>query len=241
MTAPSTEDHVAEHIPWEQLTINPPRDRRSLWYGIAAAILIGSIALVGFRSISRPTPIPVTPAPSVTAPPPSVVPTSVEVAPAALPPPAEPDLLSEADLRALDPVRIERLIAAHAEWIVLEALTRDPNDSWSDRLSIAGGVEIIEGDASDGVSYVEWVRATLSEEVGPGRWLATVLVRRLVALDGVTYRRLPVELVEVQLLLADDERPSLAAPPELHPMPLLDRDGEVEAMPLESIFPSMDD
>ena len=48
-TTPSTEDHIAEHIPWEHLTINPPPDRSRLLYGIAAVIAVAVVAIVAFQ------------------------------------------------------------------------------------------------------------------------------------------------------------------------------------------------
>ncbi len=131
--------------------------------------------------------------------------------------PETPDVLTEADLMAIDTTSIERMTAARAEWIVLEYFTLDPGDDWSDRVDVAGRIDV--GDllpmvqSLDTVSYVEWVRAVAVERVRAGAYQVTVVMRRTVALDGRTYRRLPVEEVVLHIRVGDDGLPELESTP----------------------------
>lgn len=205
-TSASSDDHVAEHIPWDHLTIQPPPDRRRLWYGAALAIVAMAVVIVVVRSFERPRPLiePVLVDPSPAA---SVAPPVVPTVPASsLPPPTEPDLLSEADLMAVDPLRLERSVVTRAEAFVLEFFSLDPGDTWSARVAEAAGRPVADGIAPVGpdeatVSYVEWVSVYDVERRGSGRYAVEVSFRRLVAVDGVAYRRLPIEWVTVEVEL----------------------------------------
>lgn len=216
---PSTEDQIGEHLPWEHLTIPPQPDRRFLMYGLAAGLIVAVLGVVVVRQLGRPSaselqPVtPVTAAQEVT--PPEPVTTTVD---RVVPPPtvtmalAEPEApteLSEADLIAVDTGGIHRKVAGTAEWLVLEFFTLDPADPWRDRVETASGLRLpstFVPDASDGpaVSYVEWTRTRSVDQIGEDSFRASVLIRRLVAPDGVTYQRLPTEWVEVDLRVEPD-------------------------------------
>ncbi len=241
---PSSEDQVSEHLPWEHLTIPPSRDRRFLIYGVAGGPVVVILLVVVLRQVNSPSPaelapvIPVTvtsaeatstdaatqdTASSVTSPP-STVP---------LAGPEAPLQISEADLRAVEPGNVEREVAARAEWFVLEFFTLDPSDPWQGRVEAASGLELpndLVPNASDdlAVSYVEWTRAASIQQIGEYLFEAFVLIRRLVASDGVTFRRLPVEQVAVHFETFPDGRiraaslPRFTIPDDSQPAPLVD-------------------
>ena len=216
---PSTEDQIGEHIPWEHLTIPPQPDRKLLMYGLAAGLIVAVLGVVIVRQLNRPSPAELQPVIPVTAP--------QEAAPAqpttagvedivpqpavtlALAEPEAPTELSEADLMAVDTGGLHREIAGTAEWLVLEFFTLDPSDPWRDRVEAASGLRLPSSlipETADGsaVSYVEWTRTRSVDQTGEDTYRASVLIRRLVASDGVTYRRLPTEWVNVDLRVESD-------------------------------------
>ena len=226
---PSSEDQVTEHLPWEHLTSPPRPDRRILMYGLAAGLLAAVLGVVVVRQLDRPSQAeltPVTPAPAAATPgeaetappsPESVVSTAALAAPTA---PGTPTEYSEADLVAVNTEDLHRKVAGAAEWMVLEFFTLDPADPWLDRVQTASGLRLPPGavpGAPDGqaVSYVEWTRARSVEQIAEDTFLASVLIRRLVAADGETYRRLPTEWVELRLRLEPDGVVRAASLPEI--------------------------
>lgn len=146
-------------------------------------------------------------------------------APLAAPRQAEPEApaeLSEADLAAADTEGVHRKAAGTAEWMVLEFFTLDPSDPWRDRVEAAMGLKLppdAEPDAADNpaVSYVEWIHTLSVEQTGEDTFRASLLLRRLVALDGETYERLPAEQVDIDLRLEPDGVVRAASLPELTP------------------------
>lgn len=240
--SPEAGDVVTEHIPWEQLTIQPPKDRRMLWYGIAGGVLVvGLLAVVISRlgpSSGEPQQVmPATAPVAAVAQPaaPAAVPAVADplaVAPAVAPAPApvaaplaERSLLSEADLMASGGDVSLRRAAAAAEWFVLEFFTLDPSEPWLERVTAASGMSIPAAAApvppgEETVSYVEWTRARSVEQIGADRFRASVLMRRMVAPDGVVYRRLPAEEAVVEMTLEPDGSMRAASLPVLgRPVP----------------------
>jgi len=209
-TPPSTEDHIAEQIPWEHLTITPPPDRSRMLYTVAAVIVAAVFGIVAIRQFGPRQAVlqqPILQAP-VTAPAIAAAGAAIDgsgVSPAIqLAVPTAPAILSEADLMAVDRDGIERRVAARAEWVVLEFFTLDPSDNWQDRVSAASSLSLPvemkpEPPDSATVSYVEWVRTYSVDQAGPGSYAVTVIMRRLVAPDGATYERLPTEWVVLEL------------------------------------------
>ena len=238
---PPTDDQVSEHLPWEQLTIPPQPDRKLLIYGVAAGLIVVVLGMVVFRHINRPTAsdlVPVTPI-AVAAEPLATTTTLLRVADGGGPVPAtvalaEPEVtarISEADLMAVDREGTERMVAGTAEWLVLEFFTIDPSEVWTERVQAASGLRLPDGVAPElsgagTVSYVEWTRTRSVTQTGPDTYRARVLIRRLVAPDGVGFRRLPVERVEVDLRVEQDGEvralslPELATPAETELIPL---------------------
>ncbi len=254
-SSPEAGDVVTEHIPWEQLTIQPPKDRRMLWYGIAAGVLVvGLLAVVisrlGSSGEMQPVMPAAAPAAAVAQPaPPPAAPDPLAVAPAAAPAPvpvaaplAERSLLSEADLMASGGDVSLRSAAAGAEWFVLEFFTLDPSEPWLERVTAASGMSIPAAAApvppgEETVSYVEWTRARSVEQIGADRFRVSVLMRRMVARDGLVYRRLPAEEAVVEMTLEPDGaaraaslpvlgRPAASAPRALSPETIVRRTDE---------------
>jgi hypothetical protein len=96
------------------------------------------------------------------------------------------------------------------------------------RVEAAAGIEFDppahpEADAAT-VSYVEWVRALSVDALGGGIYRVRVGMRRLVAIDGVTYSRLPVEEVQLSLSLGANDRPVLLVMPVLRSVDASDPD-----------------
>lgn len=227
---PPTDDQVSEHLPWEQLTIPPQPDRKILIYGVAAGLIVVVLGMVVFRQINRPSVpdlMPVTPI-SVASEPLATTTTLPPVADREGPVPAtvalaEPEVtggLSEADLMAVDREGTERTVAGTAEWLVLEFFTIDPSEVWTERVQAASGLRLPDGLAPElssagTVSYVEWTRTRSLTQIGPDTYQALVLIRRLVAPDGVSFRRLPVERVEVELRVGPDGEVRALSLPEL--------------------------
>ena len=240
---PPTDEQVSEHLPWEQLTIPPQPDRKVLYYGIAAGLIVLVMAVMVFRHMTRPSAAdltPVTPV-SVAAEPPAttatVPPQSGEGGAAPTTPAlAEPEVtteLSEADLMAVDREGTEREVAGRAEWLALEFFTIDPSEVWATRVEAASGLRLPDGvgpevSSAEAVSYVEWTRTGSVTQTGQDTFRATVLIRRLVAPDGASFQRLPVERVQVELRVEPDgavralSLPEVSAPAETDLIPLPD-------------------
>lgn len=213
-TSPEAGDVVTERIPWEQLTVQPPKDRRMLWYGIAGGMLaVGLLAVIISRLGGSPGEMqPVVPAASpgaatqvaVAEPTAPAVPVSAPAPEPVAAPLPEPTLLSEADLMAVGGAVSHLGAAAAAEWFVLEFFSLDPTEQWGERVAAASGLIAPAGAApvpaeAETVSYVEWTRARSVEQIGSDRFRVSVLMRRMVAPDGRVYRRLPVEEAVVEM------------------------------------------
>ncbi len=215
MTAPpSTDDHIAEHVPWDQMTLHPRPDRKRIFYLAAAAVFVVVVGIVVTQQF-RPTGSEFIPVVSASTATPLVTTATPQVA---VPAPAVPAVLSEEDLMAIDSGEIERSVVARAEWASLEFFTLDPGDGWASRVSTAFGVEVDEtsqpvGPQPEAVSYVEWVRAASVDKSQSGEYLVTVMMRRIVAIDGVSYDRLPLEWVAVPIAFDDQGAPSVTGWP----------------------------
>lgn len=205
MTTPPGDDERFEHIPWEH--IGPTADRNKLiLYGLAGAVLIAGLtaAVVGGRGASTDlvaTPTTPTPATIVTSVEATTAPTPTSTSVASAPNDDPNDdqrndgqfgAWSEADLRAFPVETLATEAAALAEWLA------------SDFFTIDGGTQItadLEGILPEGSvlpeapvgtrSFVEWARAVSVEESTPGLYEVLVLVRRLAAAEGESYRRIP--------------------------------------------------
>lgn len=243
-TSPEAGDVVTERIPWEQLTVQPPKDRRMLWYGIAGGMLaVGLLAVLISRLGGSPGEMqPVVPAAqaaaaeTAAAAPTTAVPVSAPAPQPVAAPLPEPTLLSEADLMAAGGAVSHLGAAAAAEWFVLEFFSLDPTEQWGERVASASGL-IVPAEAvpvpaqAETVSYVEWTRARSVEQIGSDRFRVSVLMRRMVAPDGQVYRRLPVEEAVVEMAAEPGGMMRAAS------LPVLGRPsaGQPRALPPESI------
>ena len=231
-TPPSTEEHVAEHIPWEHLTVAPAPDRSRLLYGVAGTIVLAVVALIVFQAFDRRV-TPVAPQPeSVTA----AAPVGVSLTtspPVDLATPQVPAIVSEADLMAAGAAPVPQEVIARAEWVVLEFFTLDPGDDWAARVTAASSLAIPpelhpQPPQASTVSYVEWVRTYDVEVIGLDTFEATVIMRRLVALDGETYERLQSEWVTLQLGITEEGESFILSLPALTDPPAQEL-GDLEA------------
>lgn len=198
---------VFESVPWEHLVDLRPDRRRWLYVGAGMVVVAGLVA--GIVMTFRPGPEAITvapePAPATAGTPDTADPTPVTTAgpvpaePVGAPPSTGvlpgPGVYSEADLMAGSAGGVPSSLAAPiAEWFVVEWFTIDGDPSsptwpWPGAASRPAG---------DGIrSFVEWVGAVKVEEVEPGVQAVDVVVRRLAATDGATYRRIPTEAVRV--------------------------------------------
>lgn len=228
-TPSSSEDQISEHVPWENLTIPPQQDRRFLVYGLAAGLVVAVLGVVVVRQLNRPAvpealPVTTVGAPvEVTSPPetfPLPVVETAPVEPVALAETQEGQELSEADLKSVDTGSVHSQVAGRAEWLVLEYFTVDPSEPWRERVEAASGLRLPTEVTPDtpsvpAVSYVEWARTRSVDQTGDDTYRASVLLRRLVSVDGATFERLPTEWVEVNLRVEPDGMVRAAALPRI--------------------------
>ena len=196
---------VFESVPWEHLVDLRPDRRRWLYLGagmVVVAVLVAGVAMT-FRPGSEA--VSVAPAPAPTGPPVTAdhgpittggsAPTEPVPAPSVTSVLPGPGVYSEADLMAGAPVGgMSSLAASVAEWFVVEWFTID-----GDRAAPAWALPGPDvRPAGDGIrSFVEWAGAVGVEEVEPGVHAVDVVVRRLAATDGVSFRRIPTAAVRV--------------------------------------------
>jgi hypothetical protein len=210
-------NEVYERIPWETLE-EKKGDRQWLMFGVAGAIVLGALAY-SFMS-NRPPAMAVAtspPAPAV-----SATPAAEPVPGQPLPPTAAtaPVVTAEADLYAVHPERAIDRVVAHAEWFVAEYLTVDGSEQGRATLTalMPGGVPLPAAAEGKRV-FVEWVRASTVEEIGPLTYRVTVLARSLAAEgDAVYQRQEPLELA-VDVSLAEGS-PQVIVPPQVRPAPI---------------------
>ena len=206
-------NEVYERIPWETLEQKSP-DRQWMLFVVAGAIVLGAVAY-SFMS-NRP----VAPAPSATpeitadlaAP---VVTVPPVIAPLPVPATAGPEVISEADLYAIEPARLLDQATAHAEWFVAEFFTLDGSEESTQTLAslLPTGIPAPTSE-DDARVFVEWVRAVDVEQIGPLRFRVSVLVRSLRADgDDVYVRQAPMmAVVDVEV---DETGPRIMLPPTI--------------------------
>lgn len=192
-------DDVLESVPWEALGRPDPPDRR-MWYVLgAAAVVVVAISASAVRTLwpSPPLQAPVA-GPSVTD---VVPPTTVTtmVAPTTTSP---APLISEADLRAVDPEHLERWAASHAEWFLAEWFTLDGSDRVGVTALLPEGAPA--GPADPGArSFVESISTRSVTPTGVDRFEVVALVRLLSASDGGSYTRQPATAYSVIIGIVD--------------------------------------
>ncbi len=202
-----------ERIPWEMLE-RKGNDRQWVLFAVAGMIVIGALAysFMSNRPV-EPAPIGQATASSVI----SSAPPQQPVAPAVIPP-ADPVVVSEADLYAVDSERMLDQAAAHAEWFVAEYFTVDGSEETARTLAGLLPIGLSVGEQPEGIRvFVEWVRATEVEELAAFRYRIKVLVRYLKAdSDGIYLRQAPIyATVEI---VADETGPHVMLPPIIEPV-----------------------
>ncbi|MDX1448742.1 MAG: hypothetical protein R3246_06715 [Acidimicrobiia bacterium] len=182
-TAPDELDEPGETMfsaPWESLPLENGRPERRLLMLIAgvAVLVLGWTALD--RLVPR-TPVPPAPIPSPSetlgaAPPASVTTTTV------------PEIVTEADLRAVNPLTIERRVMAFAETAAAEFFSADSDGVWS-------GVAF----ETSRPTFVERVRAVGVDESRSGTMRVLVAVSVLVGNDEGSFERWPPRGLVVEI------------------------------------------
>lgn len=166
-----------ESVPWESLRFDSSGPDRRRWYVIAGVIAGVAIA---FSALIRLTPGEPTPV---------VVPSSVTTIPTAMPTTTTmPQLITEADLMALDPMRVERVVMAFAETAVAEYFAADAGGVWS-------GVEF----GTVRSTYTERVTAVEVTDLGGGTYRVLVAASVLDAGEDGMFERRPVRGVTVDI------------------------------------------
>lgn len=186
------EEH--EEIPWSMLVEQDRHGRRRTLYLAAAAIVAVVVGFTGIRwfeghrngeGVSEPVPTVTTAA--------SPVLTTTTT------------LLSEADLRAVDPSLATLAAIARAEWFVTDYFTIDgsPAPDLQAAFPTDAALPDLPHSTSDGrVSFVEWARAYDIRQHQDG-YVVTVLFRSLFEGDDGIYNRSPLRAVDVIVLIRD--------------------------------------
>ncbi|MEX0667243.1 MAG: hypothetical protein WD313_02810 [Acidimicrobiia bacterium] len=202
MTTPSGDDERFEHIPWEQIAPAGNRNKLVL-YALAGAVLIAGLTAAVVRGGGATTELESTPTTAISV----TAPTMIEATTASSSPSTaasgtasdsgQPQTWSEADLLAFPAEALAAEAAAVAEWLASDFFTIDGGTQIADDLKTV----LPEGSAvpaapSGSRSFVEWARAVSVQESAPGLYEVLVVVRRLGAAEGESYRRIaPIGVV----------------------------------------------
>jgi len=203
VTTPPGDDERFEHIPWEH--VGPTGDRnKMILYGLAGAVLIAGLTATVVGGRGAPTDLVATPTTTVLVTTgAATVPTPATTAPGGTAPDGETgdsdqsQAWSEADLLAFPAEALATEAAALAEWLASDFFTIDGGTQITDDLAGAfpAGSVLPEGPVGTR-SFVEWARAVSVEESAPGLYRILVVVRRLAAAEGESYRRMaPIGVV----------------------------------------------
>ena len=207
VTTPPGDDERFEHIPWEQ--VGATRDRnKMIVYGLAGAVLIAGLTASVVGRTETPTDLVATPTTTIVETTEATTPvTTVTSEPGGAASgedePADSEqsrAWSESDLLAFPPESLALEAAALAEWLASDFFTIDGGTQITDDLTGAFPVGSVLPEAPAGTrSFVEWARTVSVEEPAPGRYRILVVVRRLAAGEGESYRRMPPIAVVIEL------------------------------------------
>ncbi|HVR33984.1 MAG TPA: hypothetical protein VMS74_14910 [Acidimicrobiia bacterium] len=169
-----------ESIPWEALDgLGRPGDSRR-WYAVAGAIVVLVLGVSAARNLGSAEPVELVGAEGTN-------PTE-SVAEAILPPTTAastvPAIVTEADLKALDPHVLERAAAAMAETAVRQFFSMDPDGLWA-------GLTFEPTRAT----FVEGVTAVTVTPLDQARFEVVVAVAVLDAAEGEAFVRRPARAV----------------------------------------------
>lgn len=201
-------DEVYERIPWETLE-KRGADRRWMVYAVAGAIALGAITYSFIRN-QPPTPPPAAAEPAVTTAPPVVSTTTVPASPSTL---ANPVVVSEADLYAVDPERVIDQAASHAEWLAAEYISYDGSEQSEATLAslLPSGAPLPQG--TDGAQvFVDWTGTSAVVETGALSFDVSVLVRSLSSTGESGFVRQPARLVIVPVEVTDEGARAIGVP-----------------------------
>ncbi len=202
MSTPPPDDERFDHIPWEQIAPNGNRNRVIL-YALAGAVLIAGLTASIVRSdgagpaaelVATPTTAAETTQTTV-----SVASSSTSTSPTH-PVGEQAQPWSEADLMAVPSETLASEAAAVAEWVASDFFTLDGGTEIAHDL----GNALPEGSPlpiglPGSRSFVEWARAVTVEEPTPASFDVLVVVRRLGAAEGESYRRMPPIAVLIRI------------------------------------------
>lgn len=184
---------VFERIPWEALHSGP--DRRWMIYAGAAIVVVGAIGVSIGRSPAVPATTPAPPPASVTSVPTTSTPeVATTVVSASTPSTSVAEVITEADLMALDGANIDRQAMAAAEWFVVEWFTRESSDDDPSR------------------SFVDWASTVSIEWLSSTRARVMVAIRRLATANGGSYQRVDDEAWSVDVEMTLDGWKVVAGP-----------------------------
>jgi len=207
-TRSATEDTVAEHIPWQTLSVPPRAPRGRGLYLVAGAIALAVIGVVVGRAFGpRPAGAPTGQGVVVSLAPSEQIPTNPTdsiLSASRLTAPSQTSPLTEADLMATPPVGVDQVAMARAEWFVGDYFSIDGGDDRAERIVLAAGwtdgaAELADPLPEGVVSYVEWAKAWTVRQVADRRFEVTVVFRRYVANDGFDFTRLPIEAASIEV------------------------------------------
>lgn len=169
-----------ESIPWEALDgLGRPADNRR-WYAVAVAIVVLVLGVSTVRNLGPGDPVELVSAPGP-------IPAEA-VAEPILPPTTTastlPAIVTEADLKALDPHVLDRAAAAMAETAVRQFFSMDPDGLWA-------GLTF----EPTRVTFVEGVTAVTVTPLDDTRFEVVVAVAVLDAAEGEAFVRRPTRAV----------------------------------------------
>lgn len=201
---------VYDRIPWEALE-RSGRDRHWIVYAVAGAVTLGALTYSFMRGQPAAVPLPATVA--------STVPASTTESNIGAPSSASVDspvVLAEADLYAVDPVRLAAQAASHAEWFAVEYIGVDGTDQSREQLValLPGGIPVPEAPEGTQV-FVDWAGAVSVTETEPGSFQVAVLVRSLASRGEEGFERQPPILMEVDVTIGEDGLPRITSAPTL--------------------------
>lgn len=174
---PNEPGESLESVPWESLRFDSAGSNRRRWYFVAGAVGLAAIAISAFTRLTPEEPTPLAVPSTVTSLPATTTSTTTA-----------PQLVTEADLMALDPLRIERQVTVFAETAVAEYFAADAGGIWR-------GVEF----GTVRPTYTERVGAVSVSDLGSGTYRVLVAASVLDAGEDGMFERRPLRGVTVDI------------------------------------------
>ena len=203
MATPPPDDERFDHIPWEQIAPGGNRNRVIL-YALAGAVLVTGLTASIVRSGGGGGPpaaeLVATPTTAAETTPPTLPVASSSTTSATHPVGGEGQPWSEADLMAVPSETLASEAAAVAEWVASDFFTLDGGTEIAHDLvdALPEGSPLPVG-LPGSRSFVEWARAISVEQPTPASFQVLLVVRRLAAAEGESYRRMPPIAVLIRI------------------------------------------